>query len=290
MNIKLTLAKYPIQWRFVLRWFGSFLILTFLSILLVNYFKPNGHDWQITQRPAILNFIQKGINPYMNPHFFNPPWQLILLAPFILLPPGVDNIVLFLLTLIVFGYVAYCFGAKPVALACFLLTPQVLNVAHNGQTDWLVALGLILPRPIGLFLVLIKPQIGAGIALYWLIDSFRSGGIKRVLIDFLPVTSAFGLSFVIFGNYLFNGASRLIQPDIIWNMSYWPQWIPIGLVLLIYAIQKRSQNHAILASPFFSPYVAIYSWSTPMLGVIDNQWMMTAIMVCSWILKMMRVL
>ena len=278
------LAKYPIQWRFVFRWFGSFLILAFLSILMVSYFRPDGHDWQITQRQVILNFIQNRTNPYSHPYFFNPPWQLIILAPFVLLPPGIDNIVLFLLTLAIFGLVAYWLGAKPVALACFLLTPQVLNVATNGQTDWMVALGLILPRPIGLFLVLIKPQIGAGIALYWLIDSFRSGGIKRSLIDFLPVTIAFGLSFAIFGNYLFNGASRLTQPDISWNISYWPQWIPIGLILLIHAIQKRSQKHAILASPFFSPYVAIYSWSIPMLGIIDNQWMMVVIMVCSWLL------
>lgn len=58
------------------------------------------------------------------------------------------------------------------AAAALLFSPFVIGNASTGNIDWLVVIGLILPRPIGLFLLLLKPQLTAGILLLWLLEAW----------------------------------------------------------------------------------------------------------------------
>jgi hypothetical protein len=271
------------------RWWLShtfaIILLALFAAWLVRHYQPPGHDWQATLRPAIVDYVFHGQSPFLQPAFHSPPWVLLPLIPFALLPVGVDNVVLFLLALVVFGLCAWRLGARPLPLALFVLSPPTINVAYNGQIDWYVPLGLFLPRPLGLFFVLAKPQIGLGIAVYWLFDSYRQGGLRHVARDFAPVTLAFALSFVVFGPYLLQ-TGELLAPGIWWNITFWPYGIPIGLGLLVGAIRRKTVRPAIASGAFLSPYVAIYSWSVPLLALADD-WVVMSVVCASlyWLVQ-----
>jgi hypothetical protein len=141
-------------------------------------------------------------------------------------------------------------------------------------------LGYIMPPQIGLFFVLMKPQVGGAVALFWLIDAWRQGGLKQVIKTFLPVTIAFVISFLIYG-FWFIGANDLISVG--WNASLFPLSIAIGLVFVSLALRQREIRFAYMASPFMSPYVGIYGYGTVLLGLVTSTWDMLAATVGIWI-------
>jgi hypothetical protein len=179
-----------------------------------------------------------------------------------------------------YAIVAIKLGAKPFALAAFLLSYPVIYGLIYGQIDGLVMLGYILPPSIGLFFILAKPQIGFALAIFWLIESWRAGRSIKVITTLLPVTIAYTVSFKLFGNWLVQTAFPVNQ---MWNTSLWPQSLPIGLVLLALAMQQRKQAPAIAASPFLSPYLAAHSWAAVLLGLIPNSLLVTIGMASIWV-------
>lgn len=257
-------------------------LLFVFVVLWLMVVQPDGIDWHITLRPAIREQLLQGHSPYNQPAYFSPPWALLPLLPFAFLPVGLDQLALALTTLAVFGLVAVRLGAKPLTVALLLWTPQLIGVAKNGQIDWYIPLALVVPRPLGLLLLMAKPQLGLGLAAYWLVDSWRAGGWRRVVKDFWPVAAAFAVSFAVYGFYLGRGAAVLTQEIITWNVSAWPYSIPIGVGLLLSALRHRLQGRALIAGAFFSPYLANYSVAAPLLGLLDDQRIMCAVCASLW--------
>ncbi len=141
----------------------------------------------------------------------------------------------------VLGYAAWRMGARKYILAAYLLMPFTLYNGLNVNLDWLVAFGFLLPPQLGLFLVLLKPQLGIGIAMYWFVLAFRKGGVKEIFLVFGPVTFSLLLSIIIFGPYFLNAKSLFwqgIQP--IWFLG-----IPVAVVLLFEAIRNKKSGLAI---------------------------------------------
>ena len=157
---------------------------------------PTSSDWNTTFRPATLELLA-GRTPYRIRGFYNAPWLLIPLVPLAALPPQLSRAVLFVVTLVVYGYVAVRLGARPAALVAFLLSYPMFRCVAYGQIDWLVSLGFILPPQIGLFFALAKPQIGLAPAVFWLTEAWRTGGIWEVVRVFGPVLLGFGLSYLV---------------------------------------------------------------------------------------------
>jgi hypothetical protein len=250
-------------------------IMFVMDILLVYWVFPKnvdchgqsgplsiGIDWICAFRPAIVNLFH-GQNPYTG-LYFNPPWILILLSPLALLPPELGAAAIAVICLCAFMIAAARLGMGRVALLFFVLNPFMWVVARQGNIDWLVALGAILPPQIGLFLVVTKPQAGIAIVLFWLIESYRQGGLRQTLKTFTPITVAYLLSFVLFGLW-FIPPSWLVPHQM--NYSLWPVSIPIALALLAAAVRRRDIRRAITASPFLSPYVLTMTWSLAILGL-----------------------
>jgi hypothetical protein len=122
-------------------------------------------------------------------------------------------------------------GAQPLAIISILLSPPFLHLLRNSNFDWLVVIGFILPPSIGLFFVLVKPQIGIGIAIYWLFLHWKKKGVCGVILVFSPVTLAFILSFAIYGFWLpLMFKSHGMETK--WNLSLWPYSILIGSALI----------------------------------------------------------
>ncbi len=203
------------------------LVVIVLLVAAMAVFLPPGVDWQYSIRPAVFELLA-GRSPYhldlgiqgsWDPYaFFNAPWAL--------LPVAVGRALLAIITILSFAYTAHRLGGKPLAIGLLLVSPPVMHELLVGNIDWLAALGFILPPQIGLFFVSIKPQVGIGVAIFWLVEAWRKGGWREVVRVFWPITAALALSMLIFGLWPLRFAT---QTGVGWNASLWPMSIPVGL-------------------------------------------------------------
>jgi hypothetical protein len=268
--------------RQIWAWASVFLVFVLLS-LAVYFFLPMGMDWKNTYRPAALH-VWKLESPYLVKIFHSPPWTVLPLIPLALLPVQVGFAINFSLSMAATAYAAYRMGAKPLAILALLLSYPVLFMAAYGQIDWLVYLGFLMPPQLGLFFVLIKPQVSIGLVVFWGIEAFRKGGSKQVIRVFWPVSLAMGMSFLVFGNWF---QSSLTEIEHGFNASFWPQSIPVGLVLLYRALRKKDAHLSISTSPFLSPYLAPHGWGVALLGLSNSQWECIVACLAIWVLRAM---
>lgn len=262
-----------INWKFVYK--AIFFVFIFGLIFALFFISPgSGLDWWTFINPAVHDTFS-GLNPY-NESIRNPIWALILLSPFSLFHPKVGGALISTISYISFAFVALQMKAKPITFALLMLSPPVLFSAYIGNIDFLVALGLLMPPQIGLFFILIKPQVSIGVAIFWLIKCFNQGGIRKVFVTFFPVTLALLTSFIIYGFYLLKPSNKMIIGW--WNWSVWPEMLIVGLLLMVAAIRLKIFDLSVLASPFFSPYVGFYSLSVNLM-VLSNSSLNTALAV-----------
>jgi hypothetical protein len=256
-----------------------------------------GVDWFITQRPATLLLLQ-GRSPYdLNlseeydsiSYYYNPPWTLIPLIPLAILPPAVSRAAMIVVSIIASGYCVYKLGASPGMTALFLLSPPVLMGVWNANIDWMVLLGFVLPPQIGLFFVVIKPQMGLMVAVYWLIQSFRQGGLRETVRVFWPITLVTLLSFALFGLWpLFTLQNA--PADAQFNASLWPYSIPAGLVAMAAAFRKNRIEYAMAASPCFTTYITFHSWVGAVAALAGSRLYMTAAIIGLWLIGVVQVI
>jgi len=244
-------------------------------------------DWQRNYLPAVRDLIH-GNSPYTGHSAYNPFWTYLLLTPLALLPPVCGNIAIGLLCMITLGWTGYRLGVKPIPLALLLFTPQAMFLSRNGGIDWLVALGFVLPPQIGLFFVLIKPQIGIAVALFWFVEAWRNGKLREVARVFAPVCAAYLIGYALFGMDAIWRGTEFIGSKYPWDATLFPVSIPVGLVLLYQALKNRDLRKSILASPFLAPYVAFYSWPVAVLGLAEDSWAMSLAILGMWVVSIIN--
>ncbi len=247
--------------------------LYLLVFFVLVYFIPEKYyvDWVSCFRPAVWDILSLR-TPYEGHGVYNPPWGFIPLIPLALFPPRVGAILLTLVTLFSILFIALRLGAKSYVAISLLLVPQIgFKAIVNPNIDFLAAFGLILPPQIGLFFLAIKPQIGIGVAIFWLVEAWKDGGWKKVVKVFAPVTIAFSLSIIIFGPYMQNSIHLTDHEEIPFSYPLWPYTIPVGLSLLALAISRREFHLSISSSQFLSPYVAFYTYPFALLGIVNYQ-------------------
>jgi hypothetical protein len=245
---------------------------------------PCGVDWAYVFRPTALAFIS-GRSPYTVEGFFNPPWTLIPLIPFALLPENVGRTLLIFVGLAAFFYVGKRLGGSKTAILALLLSPPVLHGMLNGNIDWLALLGVVLPPQLGLFFLSMKPQIGAAIAFFWFIEAWREGGWRQTGRVFTPILLAFILSILLYGAWPLRAK---VEVGLWWNASLWPMSLPLGMVLLVTAIRKRQLAYAMGASPCFAPYILLHSWVVAIFAIIQSTPETVAAVVGLWVLVVLR--
>ena len=226
-------------------------------------------DWIECFRPGGLKLIA-GENPHTLDNCNYMTWSLIPILPVTVLPPDLGRALMASISFLVFAYAANKLGASwKLAAAMVLLTPYGFHQLLNPNIDWMVALGFILPPQIGLFFVLVKPQLGIGVAVFWLYQAWQKGRIREVIRIFSPVTIVLLVSFLLYGFYLLPAIGSL--PGVEWNMSFWPFGIPFGLFFIYYSLKKKQIGTSILGAPFLSPYVGYYSWPVSIIG-LSRKW------------------
>jgi hypothetical protein len=242
-------------------------------------------DWEGGYKPA-TELLLRGRSPYELDYIVVPPWTFFPLIPFALLPPGLDTALLFTISLLSFAFVSFRLGARPIPLLAILFSYPVLFSLLYGNLEWLISLGFILPPQIGLFFVLIKPQLGIPVALFWTAQAWRSGRTREIVRIFWPVTIAFLVSFLIFGFWpLWTLKLDVLTAE--YNSSFWPQSIPVGIGLLVSAVRTRKLGLALVSAPFLSPYVGPQSWSLAILGLAAMPLEVTMVSIGTWILRIL---
>lgn len=255
-----------------------------LLVALAARFAPPGIDWSETFRLSGLAVLQ-GKSPYIIEGFRYPPWAVLGVLPFAWLPENIGRGAFLVASLLAFAYVPYRLGAKPLALGAYLVSPPVLHCLLNANIDWLPILGFVLPPRIGLFFVIIKPQVGIGMAIFWLLDHLLHKGWRATLTTFAPVSIALLVSFALFGFW----PLRFSDPvGFWWNASLWPASIPVGLVLLVTSIRRRTPEFAMPASPCLSPYVLLHSWAGALVALSRLQVEMVAAVIGLWIVVILQ--
>ncbi len=256
-------------------------------LLLLSPVLPVALDWTQTYRPATLALLQ-GQDPYAvevapAAPFFAAPWSLLPLVPLALLPSHVGRALLLFTSLVTLVVSARKLGARPIALAAFLVAPPVVYGLILGNIEWMPLLGFVLPPQIGLLFIAVKPQTGFAVAIFWLIEAWRTGGWRKTVETFAPVTVVLLLSFVIFGLWPLKFRSIFgIAKD--FNASLWPWSIPAGLALMVVAIRKRNVKFAMPASPCLSPYALFHSWSSALIAASASDAAMVAIVALLWLI------
>jgi hypothetical protein len=260
--------------------FGLVFIALIALVWVMAAMLPDRIDWRPTYRPAALALLSFH-SPYApevarEAPFAAAAWGLLPLIPLALLPLKFRRAILLLASLIFFAFSAKKLGANRVGVALFLLSPPVIHCLLNGNIDWIPILGFVLPLQIGLFLITVKPQIGFAVAIYWLFQTWREGGIEPVVKTFLPVSMTLLASFGLFGLWPFQ-TTRVLTIAQDYNASLWPISIPIGLVLIVLAIRLKQAKWAMAASVshlmYFSiPGTARWSHSPAELWSKLRQW------------------
>jgi hypothetical protein len=279
-RVTLTLDRTRAEWVLL-----GLVTLVAVGVVLAAAYLPPAVDWDRHYVPAVQALVA-GRSPYAGTGFVNPPWTLLPLLPFAA-DVTAGRAGLFVLSLAVYAVVAVRWGASPVALGLFLVSPTVLHTLLNGNLEWLVLLGLLLPPRWGLFLVLVKPQVGAGVAVWWVAEAWREGGWSEMIRIISPVTAALATSLVVFGLWPLRAAGH---PGQWWNASLWPWGLPLGGGLLTYGVWKRDVRAALAAAPFCSPYVLLHAWTGAVLALVGRTWALALVVVGLWGLVLLAAL
>jgi hypothetical protein len=257
-----------------------FIVLTALTSPIL----PTAIDWHGAFRPAALELLH-GKSPYNASGYIYPPWTALILLPFSVFPEPVGRAMLVFVYLGAIVYTLHKLGSHTWSTLLILLSPPVLHGLLNGNIDWLVMLGAVLPPWFGLFLLVIKPQIGIGMIMYIFIETWRQHKFIGVLRTFTPVTIAYALSLFIYGLWPLGFQNTV---GFSWNASLWPLSIPVGLALLTMAIRTRNIKFSLAASPCLSPYVLLHSWIGAFIAIASHPFETAAAVIGMWIVVALR--
>lgn len=225
-------------------------------------------DWCRTYRAGALELL-RGENPYYDGGiFYSPPWSAIALAPLAILPPDIGHSLVVSLGFVGYAALARRFGADPIALALFVSSPPVLHGLLNSNVEWLVMAGIFLPHRLGLFVLMIKPQVGVGIALYWMYKAWCGSGIHGVWQMCWPVGLATFASLALYGLWPLHAQDT---SQYWFNASLFPYSLPVAAALLYFAAKRRSEGFALAATPFLAPYALFHSYAAALAPLAQRR-------------------
>ncbi|RMF74982.1 MAG: hypothetical protein D6740_01555 [Alphaproteobacteria bacterium] len=244
-------------------------LLVFIGVYSVPF--GGGIDWYDVFRPAGEAILQ-GRSPYAVDGFYNPFWGALIAVPFAMLPEPLGRGVWFAVSFLLYAVAAVRFGARRGALAAFMVSPVVVQGLHNGNVDALVLLGMGLPGAAGVWLAMLKPQISAGMLLWWGFDGVR----KRDFGTVCALVACVALA-VVTGWHPWEWVAALEVTR--WNVSLFPAGVPVGLGMVTTAVCRDDVQAARAAGGWLSPYMTFHSWVGAMTMALNDT--RVAIAVCA---------
>jgi len=244
--------------------YGALTLGVIVAVWMASYV-PNA-DWFATFYPAARGIFQ-GRLPYEQHFILTPPWAILVLVPFVVFPANIARGLVLVASLGVLIYTGWRLRAPKFAMIALLISPTAIGSLLAGNLDAFVLSGIFLPPLWGLFFLMIKPQVGIGVALYYLTQTWQSNKWIGILRTFSPVLLAYLISGFLFPVWI----DRMInKPSDVWNRSIFPYGIPVGLIFLWLAIKRRNAFFALASAPFFSPYLTFYTYLMVQVGLLHE--------------------
>lgn len=222
-------------------------------------------DWLGTFYPATLALLNGASLDQLG--FFNPTYALAPLIPFALL--GQDmSIVYVLVSILAFILIGLRLSSHWQSVLLILLSPFVFASILFGNVEWLVLLGLIMPKPIGIVFLLIKPQMTILLVLYWMYQAYSQRQLTKLV---APTIFALGFSFLLEPSYITRMLSYSILHVPFANISLFPYGLVISIVLLFIAWRQHKGDSLLSASAFAMPYYTLSAWSIVAFQFVKNK-------------------
>jgi hypothetical protein len=195
------------------------------------------------------------------------PWGALLLSPLGGLPDRFATALTNGLSVILFALVARRFGGPDWIAIPVLISPPGYWLFYNGQTEWLVLVGLLFFNGLDVAFLALKPQVALGVFLPRL---KRAGDQWKQYV--LPGFLIFAISLLIWPLWpleMFEIAPILTSGS--WNSALWPWGLPIGIFLLWYSWKNADDRWGVVATPFLFPYVNLPNYLGLMI-VLASKW------------------
>ncbi len=194
-------------------------------------------------------------NPYDGAGYFAMPWANFFLLPFDPLPLELAALIMIVLYFTLLAVMVHKFGGGRLSLIAALGSAIAFDAALEINIDWLVVIGLLVPREWSAPFLLIKPQTALGYPL-----AFKRREFVRASIVGLVTLIAALLIWGVFPLDLLENIRRWetnplvnVAPMAIVGV---PVSLVIGIALAIFAFRRRDPVYSVAAGVFFVPYVA----------------------------------
>lgn len=259
----------PVNWHWAVELRLHPLVWSFALIVLVGSWillPEGGFDWHNDIGPAARQWWPAPYNAGLN-GLPLAPWAALLLSPLGGLPDRAATAITNAITVLVVALVAKRFGGPDWIALPVLLTPSGFWLFRNGQTEWLMLLGLLFFNGLDAVLLILKPQVAVGA----IVSRIRRADKQR-RVYLTPLVVVILISFAVWNEWflkILTFAPVLIKGD--WNSSVWPWGVVAGLGLLWRAWKTGDDRWGVAASPFLSPYVNLPSY-LGLLIVLASRW------------------
>jgi hypothetical protein len=231
-------------------------------------------DWEVF-RTACLALLS-GHNPYSAGQgqmlFFNPPWTLVPLLPFALLPPLLGLAANALASIASILWVSRRLHLTVWEFFFVAVSPMHLQSMLYGNIEWIPLLGLLCPPPLALLFYLTKPHATAGLIILLLVGQWKTSQWHGLLTTILPAAILSVISVLLWG------FPPLPGPNNPGQHSLFPFSLLLGIPALYVAIKREDKRWGAFVGPFVSPYVTFHGY-LPALFPFRGKWMGLAVLV-----------
>ena len=256
-------------WRYVLS--PQLLIMCIIALLMACVWwqlaytlrdNPQFLVWD-DQKVTFLRDVSDLRAPYTTiPGFVNPPWTLLILAPLKIIP---QDMAIFLQIAAYFVLIAMLirkFGGGVLCALIVFTAPLAPDAVINLNIDWIVVLGLLIPRAWSAPFLLTKPQNALGYVLSFDLRTLVYWSIGAGIVVLF--------SFVIWGWWIPDWLTQLEVSPVTWLINLAPRAligdvpaIALGSLLVLVTLWRRDPILGIFSGLFFVPYIASYSLLMP---------------------------
>lgn len=248
------------------------IVLFAIVVYFLGVYLPIGDDWRMTI--SKLDFFRPYSLQSEDGRFgwraF--PWGLFFI-PHAWLPVRLGNAINFLINvavpLIVIRKLTGRFPKK--RLAMIYSSPFFLQLVLTNNIDWVPLLAWIVPIPIAVIAMSVKPQAVSGALLIWLKRLHEKNGATGVGYAVFPLAAVFLVSLAIWPTWMIDmlESTKHVYQGV--NLSPFPFAIPVGIVLLWRAWKKDDAELAAVATSCFFPYVTPYSFTAPFVLLMSKR-------------------
>ena len=239
------------------------------------------------QRSTFTTAVTRLADPYPGAAWPYVPWAVVRLIPFGLIPVAASILLQMMLYFGLLALIITRFGGGVGTVLLVLTSAIAFDTALEINIEWIVCIGLIVPRAWSGPFLLVKPQVALG---YWL--GFRP---RQWIMGGLVVLVVLLISLALWGwwppqmwadiqtNTLGDWGTRInLAPSAILPRPV--AWL-IGLGLALLALRRHDVILGVLAWVCVMPYIALYSllpafalaairWPRPVLIFSGTLWLL----------------